>query len=357
MHHRFKLPIDLDEAIVYYRDVANVFPDNSLADDAIFAVAEIYLNEKLEPEKAAKAYAKVINRFPKGDKYAQSISRLQELSKKYDINLPKKLAGTGSLDHLVNVLPVKYWSSDDYTRIVIRATEAVQYNVKLLEKNKYNPRRLYLDFAQSYTPPRFRSPIPIEDGLLKQVRTGQFNQSTVRVVLDIESISNYKVFSLNDPFRVIVDVHGEIKPPRTNERQTAPKIASTTSTHPKITTKPDNTVNSTSVANTIPPAIPILDDQKKWKPDNIPHTVAQSGGGSQKKFTLAQQLGLGVRRIIIDPGHGGKDPGAMAYGLKEKDLVLQVAKVTAAALRQKYGYEVILTRNTDIFVELEERTA
>ncbi|MDH4319617.1 MAG: AMIN domain-containing protein, partial [Desulfobulbaceae bacterium] len=242
MYHRFKLPIDLDEAIVYYKDVANVFPENSLADDAVFAVAEIYLNEKSDPEKAAQSYATVIERFPDGDKYAQSITRLQDLAKKYNIKLPKKLSGAGSLDHLVNVLPVKYWSSDDYTRIVIRSTEAVQYTTSLLEKDENKPRRLYIDFAQSYIPPRFRAPIPIQDGLLKQVRTGQFNQSTVRVVLDIESISNYKIFSLNDPFRVIVDVHGEKKTDRVVSSNATPEIAST----PATASPPETTGTPTS---------------------------------------------------------------------------------------------------------------
>ena len=83
--------------------------------------------------------------------------------------------------------------------------------VELLEKVGNRPRRLYLDFQNSYIEPRYRSPIPIEDGLLKQVRTGQFSPDTVRVVLDIESISDYKIFSLPDPFRVVIDVRGKEK--------------------------------------------------------------------------------------------------------------------------------------------------
>ena len=64
-----------------------------------------------------------------------------------------------------------------------------------------------------------------------------------------------------------------------------------------------------------------------------------------------------IKNIIIDPGHGGKDPGAMAFGLKEKDLVLQVAKMVTDILSKQYGYQVTLTRSKDIFLPLEERTA
>ena len=110
---------------------------------------------------------------------------------------------------MTNVLPVKYWSSNNYTRVVINASGPVTYQETLLEKSGDKPRRLYLDFQESYIEPRYRSPIPIEDGLLKQIRTGQFTPEVVRVVIDIESISSYKIFSLPDPFRVIIDVRGE----------------------------------------------------------------------------------------------------------------------------------------------------
>lgn len=76
-----------------------------------------------------------------------------------------------------------------------------------------------------------------------------------------------------------------------------------------------------------------------------------------ENLTLAQQLGLGVRRIVIDPGHGGKDPGAVGFGLKEKDIVLNVAKKIKKILEEKNGYEVLLTRDGDVSLALEERTA
>ncbi|WP_018664631.1 N-acetylmuramoyl-L-alanine amidase [Heyndrickxia acidiproducens] len=60
--------------------------------------------------------------------------------------------------------------------------------------------------------------------------------------------------------------------------------------------------------------------------------------------------------VVIDPGHGGKDPGASANGLKEKDIVLKISKYAKAALENNYeGAKVYLTRSTDVFVELSER--
>ena len=71
---------------------------------------------------------------------------------------------------------------------------------------------------------------------------------------------------------------------------------------------------------------------------------------------MSRQLGLGVGRIVIDPGHGGHDPGARAQGLTEAELVLDVALKLEQLLRTQPGVEVILTRRTSTFVALEERT-
>jgi N-acetylmuramoyl-L-alanine amidase len=66
---------------------------------------------------------------------------------------------------------------------------------------------------------------------------------------------------------------------------------------------------------------------------------------------------LGVSRIVIDPGHGGHDPGAQVKGLDEAKLTLDVALRLEALLQQEPGIEVVLTRRTDVYVPLEERTA
>ena len=72
---------------------------------------------------------------------------------------------------------------------------------------------------------------------------------------------------------------------------------------------------------------------------------------------MARQLGLGVSRIVIDPGHGGHDPGAKGKGVTEAELVLDVALRLEKLLQKVPGVEVILTRRTDEFVPLPERTA
>lgn len=366
MFDRFQVPIDLDNAIAAFTDLAALYPGNSLADDALLAAAES-LQARAGKEDEAKALLRtIIEVYPKGDQYPKALARLQgplpsaptartvgiarEVPAVDEPTPPLSTATVAAPPStgLAVIAPVKYWSSADYTRIVIEASAPVRFAPTLLEKNGDQPRRLFIDFSQSSIPPQFRNPIPIGDGLLKQARSGQFSRDTVRVVLDIDSLSDYKVFSLQDPFRVVIDVHGTRQAPVRVAQQDndgnvpAPLSAASTT----VVAQPKEAHRQTVV---------VLSDQKK-RPVGLTTTPLRKPSG-KGELTLAQQLGLGVRKIVIDPGHGGKDPGAMAFGLKEKDIVLKIAKKVAKILKTTHRYEVTLTRSKDVYLALEERTA
>jgi len=94
-----------------------------------------------------------------------------------------------------------------------------------------------------------------------------------------------------------------------------------------------------------------------WTPppaDKSSRTPDKNANGS---FSIARQLGLGVSRIVIDPGHGGHDPGAQGKDVGEAELVLDVSLRLEKLLQKIPGVEVVLTRRTDDFVTLQERTA
>ena len=367
MFDRFQVPLDLDNAIASFTDLAALYPGNSLADDALFAAAES-LQARAGKEDEAKALLRtIIEVYPKGDQYPKALARLQEPVPSAPAARPVAVArevpaasapapplSTGTVaapppTGLAVIAPVKYWSSADYTRIVVEASAPVRYAPTLLEKNGDQPRRLFIDFSQSSIPPQFRNPIPIGDGLLKQARSGQFSSDTVRVVLDIDSLSDYKVFSLQDPFRVVIDVHGTRQAPvRVAHQDSDGKVpAAPVAAAKTVVAQPREAAHRQTAV--------VLSDQKK-RPVGLT-TVSLRKPSGKGELTLAQQLGLGVRKIVIDPGHGGKDPGAMAFGLKEKDIVLKIAKKVAKILKTTHRYEVALTRSKDVYLPLEERTA
>jgi N-acetylmuramoyl-L-alanine amidase len=89
-------------------------------------------------------------------------------------------------------------------------------------------------------------------------------------------------------------------------------------------------------------------------PVPLPAVPAANIDGS---FSLARQLGLGISRIVIDPGHGGHDPGTRAHGTTEAAVVLDIALRLERLLKKDSGLDVVLTRRTDVFIPLEQRTA
>ncbi|MCI5219725.1 MAG: AMIN domain-containing protein, partial [Candidatus Electrothrix sp. LOE2] len=287
----------------------------------------------------------------------------------------------------VDVLPVQYWSSDHYSRVVIKSSKPVAYRADLLDQQNGVPRHLFIDFQQSYIPPKYRSPVFIDDGLLKRIHTSQLDATTVRVSLDTESIGDYKVFNLKDPFRVVVDVRGRRGGAvRIPQRKVAPQIITDikplvvragraeesqarveTPAEAQVATAANESASETAservserVSEISPEIKPEVKPEKIITPrkrKTVPVPAKTEKAPVAENLTLAQQLGLGVRRIVIDPGHGGKDPGAVGFGLKEKDIVLNVAKKIKKILEEKNGYEVLLTRDDDISLSLEERTA
>ncbi len=357
MFERFKLGMDLDESLSYFNDLVRLFPGHRLADDAHLAIGLIYLQIKQDPQKAADSFETVTTRFPDGDMRNEAVKKLKLLSKDFNIPLPKILIDSTQSEELSTILPVKYWSSKDYTRIVIMAASPITYKETLLEQKADQPRSLYIDFKNSYIAPQYRAPITLNNGLLKHIRTEQYSADTVRVELNIESIDSYKIFSLPDPFRIVIDVRGE-----RNTIPIATKKAVISS--PEIVADSEESValqNDPQKEETTEQTKTIVirrDKKKRAFPQILVSVNEESSIPSAKQaISLAQQLGLRVKKIVLDPGHGGKDPGAISNSMQEKDIVLKLAQKLKPVLQKVLGCEVILTRNKDIFLPLEERTA
>jgi N-acetylmuramoyl-L-alanine amidase len=202
------------------------------------------------------------------------------------------------------VTAVRFLSSKTYTRVMMDLTQEVRFETHRLAPDaaKGLPPRIYIDIIGARLAMDSKTPIPVQNGLLRQVRVGQFSQDIVRVVLDMTSLREHNTFLLPDPYRLVIDIQGQ---------QGAENLASV--------------------------------DKSKSLPAPV----------KDKKLPS-----FGLRKIVLDPGHGGKDPGAIGIGgAMEKDIVLSVATKLARKLRKDMSVEVVLTRKDDTFVRLEDRTA
>ena len=350
IYQRFGLPNDLEMARSYHKDNIAFYKNHRLADDSIYAIARSYLTVEKDEIIAKEMLEGLIANYPDGNmvpKAQETLKTLQDrsLARQQLVRFHKQKKTIKSTKTR-QILPIKYWSSQNYSRVVIMTSGPVDYKDTLLAATKNQPRRLYIDFSKALIDKEHQKTIPVDDGLLSQVRAAQFNASTVRVVLDLDSISHFKIFSLPDPFRVIIDVHGE---------KTVQKIDNGKIVNTKILVLQEN--NKRKISSGIMRIRPV--EHKRLIQNSTASTsiLRVPQPPQEKTFTLAQQLGLGVRSIIIDPGHGGKDPGAMAGGLKEKDIVLAIAKRLKPQLEKQLGCNVFLTRDEDKFISLEERTA
>ncbi len=109
---------------------------------------------------------------------------------------------------IAEVMTIRYFSDTDHTRIVVDINTGITYNGASLEENLdvgMGP-RIYIDLFDTRLPPGLSSPISIEDGLVNRIRWSQNRDKIVRVVLDLEDTAGYKVFSLKNPNRVVIDV-------------------------------------------------------------------------------------------------------------------------------------------------------
>ncbi len=207
---------------------------------------------------------------------------------------------------------ISLYPSKDAVRVVIVPSEKVEFKYDLLVGEGKD--RIYVDLRGGTTAEGFILPKIESGGFLKGIRLGKRPEG-IRIVFDIGAVEKYNVIVLDDPWRIVIDYIGG--PP------------------------PDETVPAE-------PQRPILMPEKKVAVPSTaaePKTVPKPSKPPKRPFVL-----------VLDPGHGGKDPGALRKGIAEKDVVLSFARTIRKRAAVRYpDITVVLTRNDDRFVPLEER--
>jgi N-acetylmuramoyl-L-alanine amidase len=287
---------------------------------------------------------------------------------------------------------IKRTAIPDGMRVTIEMDSETTYRVERLD----NPARVFFDLKGTRpVASLLDATIRYSDEIVREIRLGRHPNSTTRVVFDMEGVENYSVFTLYSPYRLVIDFKPQAiaagttaqKPvtgavgqgtsgTRISRRQPPPELK-------RPTTLETESVKELSVVPVIvPPPLPVLPSPsatlsqsvltkirsapapelppRAAPPAAMPTVTSKALSPTANldgKFSLARQLGLGVARIVIDAGHGGHDPGAQANGVNESELTLDVATRVSRLLQKQPGVEVVMTRDTDVFVALEERTA
>lgn len=318
--NRFNSDSDYRKAIYTSRQFVETFPLSNLTDDAQIRIARIYENMG-DKKQAYIEYNRIIEDLPQDDMMNAARKKKSELSRYKPTTKEKKqyrYSDTGK----PKITKIRHWSTNDYTRVVIHLDKDTTYTSKLLKADPSidKPPRLFVDINNTAIDNNMYVE-PITKGLLEEIKFGRNTNNKSRVVLYINSFDDYKVFALQNPYRIVMDIEGKGSRPNTlfaKDKKTSGK--------PKSTYKPKSSPSTGDVDS------------------------------------LRQALGLKIRTVVIDPGHGGHDPGAIGpKGVKEKDINLKIAKELKKILDRdgkSIGIDnVYLTRSTDRFIPLEERTA
>jgi N-acetylmuramoyl-L-alanine amidase len=212
------------------------------------------------------------------------------------------LAGVARPPGLGDVVAVRHWSYPEYTRVVVETSGPIAGDAEVrrlpADARAGRPERLYVDLEGVWVGRVPEAGIPVGDGLLRDVRLGQNTLRRTRVVIDLERYESHRLIRLSHPDRVVIDVYG-------------------------------------------------------------PRGAAPAGRpGAEPRTQLRLPAALrAVRTVVIDPGHGGRDPGAIGVGgLREKDVTLNLARQLGRELEAR-GFRVVFTREGDRTIGLEERTA
>lgn len=317
---------DFASAVARYAEVVSSFPDDSLADDCMLRSARVKA-ARLDDTDGARAQLELqLRRYPKGDMAGEARALLAEL-KAAPASTPGAASGARVASAPASeqaqakgakpavLRQVSWRADDDKATITIELSREVDWRSQYAapDAKAGRPPRLYIDFEDARPDDSVKPGAKVSGALLTRVRSDQPSSGHTRIILDFRSLRRYKVQAVRNPYRVVIEVGATDAALPDGQR-------------------PDDSRVSVPVreAGQPAPTVPPKD--------------------------LVEQLGLTVHTVMIDAGHGGKDPGAMANGVTERNLTLKMAKLVGERLR-RMGFAVVYTRDRDVFVALDKRTA
>lgn len=238
------------------------------------------------------------------------------------------MAGFAASARALTVTDARAWQHPGFTRFVMELSERVDYDAFTLA----DPYRLVIDLPQArfaVSPAAFGPQV----GVIGGVRFGLFEPGTSRVVLDLAGPARVKAIFVLPPqdgggHRLVVDLAGDGDGSFRQSVRVEERSSQAAAAHERAAVQraaPERAAVQSAAVPVPPPPFPPRD------------------------------LGI-YRTIVVDPGHGGVDPGAISVnGNYEKDVALDTARQLRRALMATGRYNVVMTRDKDVYLTLQER--
>jgi N-acetylmuramoyl-L-alanine amidase len=346
------------------------FPTSGYSDNALFQAASLAeltysrFNRTEDRERAIRYYKWLVEQYPASSFVTRSKAKREALASATPAAPPAAAVSSAAVGERATLTRIDRTVTEAGVRITMELDREVQY----LEQRLAGPSRVFFDLQNVQVVPELRDKVlSYTSDVVNKIRVGRHPDNVVRVVLDLEDVDKHSVFALYGPFRLVVDAErtaartAAMTPPPLAARpfnvaslfSVMPRAAFLSPQRPDFASEPlpAKAQPVVPLAAAPPGTAPVV--AVRTPPPLVPITPSANAAGG---FSIARQLGLSVSRIVIDPGHGGQDPGVLGKGLNEATLVLDVALRLEKLLLKEQGVEVVLTRRTDVYVPLEERT-
>ena len=378
-----QLATQVSQVLTSFESLVRRYPTSGYADNALFQAASLaeatYLRFKRaeDLDRAVRFYRWLIQEYPTSSLVKQANIRMDSIGSAPPAPTAPATPAAKPQAPAASVRATLLKIDRVATRELVRITVELDREVEYFEQRLTGPERVFFDLRNVQAVPELRDKvINYPSDVVNKIRIGRHPDSIVRVVLDLEDVAKHSVFTLYNPFRLVIDAE------RTAARAAAmfppllpatpfsvasmfgvmPRAAFVVPERPELPPAPLEPLPAVgprpaplrgAVAMSRPNLPAPVTPPVSTPPTAVPATPSANVTGG---FSIARQLGLSVSRIVIDPGHGGHDPGVLGKGMTEATLVLDVALRLEKLLQKDAGVDVVLTRRTDVYVPLEERT-
>ena len=279
------------------------------------------------------------------------------------------LLGAHEIARGAGIVAVRLWPARDYTRVTIESDQALQATHLLTQ----TPHRLVVDISNLELSPALRElvgAVRADDPFISGVRVGQFQPRVVRLVFDLKQPVRPEQFTLAPVaayrHRLVFDLFpvqeadpllALIRDKEAAEQRAAQAVQDALGEliaridKPGAQVLPAKPAPQTAASAMAPPPLAAASAQPPVAL-NTPAPAPPPAPATAEERRRVDRLII----VAIDPGHGGEDPGAVGpTGLREKDVVLAVALQLRDKLNAVPGMRVMMTRDADFFVPLQER--
>jgi N-acetylmuramoyl-L-alanine amidase len=243
MGRRFDDNKILNAAIGQYKFLRREYPGSKYRCDALFTIGEIYKDDLNDGQQARAVFQEFLHRYPHNRLVEDAQQAIVELDRQAEADKKaeaQKLAKDGAdkardakdspaktadahadataetataetperhTSRLPRVTGIRHWSTPDYTRVAID----LENEVKFVSQRIADPDRIFFDLRDTKLASTLvGKSFDVDDGFLKKIRVAQFQPGRTRVVLEVDNLSDYDAFLLPNPYRLIIDIHGDI---------------------------------------------------------------------------------------------------------------------------------------------------